>query len=72
MEEEFKKCKKCGIPLNQEIVSEKDPELCFKCAEEPRKFTPQEQEATYTSDAIAEQFEEKPKKSFWDKLKFWK
>lgn len=34
------KCRMCGMPLNREIVSKDDPELCFECAEEARAFTP--------------------------------
>jgi hypothetical protein len=74
MEKNFKRCRICNIPLNREIVSKKDPELCFRCAEEHRKFTPKkEKETIYTSESIAEQFGEKQaKQSFWDRLKFWK
>ena len=73
MAEEFKKCKICGIPLNREIVSEKDPNLCFECAEEHRKYTPQtEAGPDYTSENIAQQFKSKKKKSFLDKLKSWR
>ena len=38
----FEKCKMCSIPLNSEIKSKKDPQLCFECAEEPRNFTTNE------------------------------
>ena len=37
--EKIKKCKLCGIPLNSETVSKKDPLLCYEDAEEPRQFT---------------------------------
>ena len=37
--EKFKKCKMCKIPLNREIKAKKDPDLCFECAEESRKFS---------------------------------
>lgn len=39
----LKKCKVCGRPLNSEIVSKKDPNLCFEDAEEPRRFSQSEE-----------------------------
>ncbi|TSC56379.1 MAG: hypothetical protein G01um101418_405 [Parcubacteria group bacterium Gr01-1014_18] len=38
---DFIKCERCGIPLNRETVSVKNPKICWECAEEKRRFTPE-------------------------------
>lgn len=67
--DDFKKCKMCQTPLNSETVSQSDPELCFECAEEPRKFTPEENQASPEgSTPTLEAPSSEPKKAWW---KFW-
>ncbi len=60
--EDLKKCEKCGVPLNKEITSQRNPNLCFECAEEKRQFTPEVEESRKRVQT------EGSKKAWW---KFW-